>query len=77
MSLEENASQRIDDFLKRWSIQNYKDLNHDLGRSVAIRDVSLKFGRCDNPPLTARKRLGLTRLRGLECGFDFFCRVSC
>jgi type I restriction enzyme R subunit len=62
---EELARQQIDAMLigAGWIIQNFRGLNLAAGKSVALRKVPLKSGRCDYLLLVDRKPVGVVEAK--------------
>ena len=56
---EQLARQKIDAQLvaSGWLVQDYKAFNSSAGRGIALREVPLKSGRCNFPPLAGQTRI--------------------
>jgi type I restriction enzyme R subunit len=65
MTPEQQARQQIDAQLVAagWVVQDYKAFNPSAGRGIALREVSLKSGRCDFLLLVDRKALGVVEAK--------------
>ncbi len=59
---EQQARQTIDAMLAAagWAVQDYKAFDPSASSGFVLREVPLKFGRCDYLLLTSRKPVGLS-----------------
>jgi type I restriction enzyme R subunit len=62
---ESSAREQIDAFLvsSGWVIQDYKKVDLDAARGIALREVPLKSGRCDYLLLVDRKAVGVVEAK--------------
>src|SRR3990172_6929327 len=65
MTPEQLACQQIDAQLiaSGWAIQDYAQFNPAAARGIALREVPLKYGRCDYLLLVDRKSLGIVEAK--------------
>ena len=62
---EQAARENIDRMLvdAGWVIQDYKALDLSAGQGIAVREVTLKSGRCDYLLLVNRKPIGIVEAK--------------